>query len=120
MDAKQLVTDYYNSDAFRNSASIDKFMHDGLLVKWHSSKGYLELDKDDLIALTSEMAKSYSSSRIAISHLIAEGDTVSVRYTHYVNTIENPWEEMVLAHFVMVWEVKDDKLYRGYLMSQLG
>ena len=41
-------------------------------------------------------------------------------YTHYVNAFENPNEEMVLAHFVVIWEVKDGKLYKGFLMSQLG
>lgn len=119
MEAKQVVQQYYNSGALRNSGNID-FIHDELQLKWHSSKGYLELDKSDYTALAAEMNKSYSSSRLDISHMIAEGDAVTVRYTHYVNTIENPNEEMVLAHFVVIWEVKDGKLYKGYLMSQLG
>jgi hypothetical protein len=36
-----------------------------------------------------------------------------------VKTIENPREEMLLAHFFVIWEIKDDKLFRGYQISQL-
>ncbi len=120
MTAKELVTDYYQSGASRTTEGIARCLHDDMILKWHSSKGYLQLDKSDVLALTAELEKSYCSSRLDISHIIADGDAVSVRYTHYVNAFENPHEEMVLAHFVVIWEVKDDKLYKGFLMSQLG
>lgn len=120
MDAKELVTAYYESQAYRNSKILDKFVDNNLVLHWHSSKGYLELDKNDLLALASELEKSYTSSRLDISHIIAEGNNVSVRYIHYVNAFENPNEEMILAHFVVVWEVKNKKMVKGYLMSQLG
>jgi len=120
MTAKELVSDYYKNEAFRKKETMKNYLHDDLLVQWHSSKGYLELEKDDLLALAVELDKSYSAARLDISHLIAEENTVTVRYTHYVNAIENPNEEMILAHFVVIWEVKDNKFYKGYLMSQLG
>lgn len=120
MDAKTLVTDYYNSEAFRKKEAMDRFIHNDLVLEWHSSKGYLQLDKSDLLALAAELDKSYSSSRLNISHIIADGNNVTVRYTHYVHAFENPNEEMILAHFVVIWEVKDGQFYKGYLMSQLG
>ncbi len=120
MGAKELVTEYYRSGAYRDAKAMDRFIHDELVFQWHSSKGYLELEKDDLLALAAELGKSYSDSRVVITHMIAEGDAVSVRYTHYVNAFENPGEEMVLAHFMIIWEVKDGKLFKGFLMSQLG
>ncbi len=120
MSAKELVSEYYNSGSFRTRNKMEQYLHDELILQWHSSKGYLELEKSDLLILAAELDKSYSSSRLDISHIIAEGNAVSVRYTHYVNPIENPNEEMVLAHFAVIWEVQDDKFYRGYLMSQLG
>lgn len=120
MTAKELVTGYYDAEAFRNAKAMERFVHDELVLHWHSSKGYLELDKNDLVALAAELHKSYSASRVNISHMVEEGNTVCVRYTHYVNAFENPGEEMILAHFVVIWEVKDGKLYKGYLMSQLG
>jgi len=120
MSAKELVSEYYNSGAYRKKEQMEKYLHEELILQWHSSKGYLQLEKSDLLTLAAELDKSYSSSRLNISHMIAEDDTVTVRYTHYVNPIESPNEEMVLAHFVVIWEVKDDKFYKGYLMSQLG
>ena|SRR5690606_31993946 len=120
MTAKELVAEYYNSQALKNPDIMKDYLHEGMLLQWHSSKGYLQLEKNDLLALVAELDKSYVSSRVDITHIIAEGEQVSVRYTHYVHAFENPDEEMVLAHFVVIWEIKDNKLYKGYLMSQLG
>jgi hypothetical protein len=72
-----------------------------------------------MIELSEGLSKAYVRSKTRITHILSEGNTVSVRYSHYVKTIENPREEMLLAHFMVIWEVKDDKLYRGYQMSQL-
>jgi ketosteroid isomerase-like protein len=120
MNAKELVTEYYTSAAFKNAEAMGRYLHDDIVMQWHSSKGFLQLDKSDLTALVAELEKSYCDARLEVSHIVADGDTVSVRYTHYVNAFENPAEEMVLAHFVVIWEVQDNKFYKGYLMSQLG
>ena len=120
MTAKELVQEYYNSEAYRNVDAMNRYIHEDLVLQWHSSKGYLQLEKNDLLALAAELDKSYISSRINISHIIEENNQVCVRYTHYVHAFENPDEEMVLAHFMIIWEVKDNQFYRGYLMSQLG
>ena len=37
---------------------------------------------------------------------------------NYIRTIENPDEELGIAHFISIWEVKDGKLYRGHQVSQ--
>ncbi|OYQ41525.1 hypothetical protein CHU92_04370 [Flavobacterium cyanobacteriorum] len=120
MSPKELVKEYYATEAFRSPEATKRFFDENLELKWHSSKGYLELDRNDILALAEEMHKSYLSSRAHISHIFAEGNMVTVRYTQYVNTIENPAEEMLLAHFVAIWEVKGNRIYKGYLMSQLG
>jgi hypothetical protein len=120
MTAKELVKEYYDSGAYRSKDGMDRFVHNDLVLQWHSSKGYLQLEKSDVLTLAAELDKSYCASRLDISHMIAEGNAVTVRYTHYVNAFENPHEEMVLAHFVVIWEVKDNQLYKGFLMSQLG
>lgn len=120
MTPKELVSEYYKLNALHNPDVMDKYLHNDFVMQWYSSKGYFEADKKDGLALAAELSKSYASSHIAISHIIAEGSMVSVRYTHHVTTIENPSEEMVLAHFMVVWEIKDSKLHKAYLMSQLG
>ena len=119
MDAKELVTAYYKSDAFSNPEVADRFMHNDIVMEWRSSKGFLQLNKTDLIELISGLKAAYSSFRLDIGHIIASGSKAAVRYTHYVHAFENPDEEVILGHFMAIWEIKDDKLYRGYIMSQL-
>jgi len=62
MSAKELVTEYYRTEAFRTKEAMEQYLHDELLVQWHSSKGYLEIEKEDLLALAAELDKSYYSS----------------------------------------------------------
>ncbi|AXG74598.1 nuclear transport factor 2 family protein [Flavobacterium arcticum] len=119
MDAKELVTAYYKSDASGNPEVADRFVHKDIVMEWRSSKGFLQLNKIELLELITGLKKAYSSYRLQINHIISDGNKASVRYTHYVNAFENPEDEVILGHFVAIWEVKDNKLYRGYLMSQL-
>ena len=121
MDAKELVTAYYNSEAFSNPDVMDRFIHKEMALEWRSSKGFLQLDKNDLMELVAGLKRAYVSYRLDIGHVIGDGSkSAAARYTHYVHAIENPNEEVVLGHFMVVWEVKENKLYRGYLMSQAG
>jgi hypothetical protein len=120
MGAKAVIKEYYEQHGYRNPEVVERLMHDDAVIHWHSSKGFLQLDKQDVLALAVELNKSYSDSRLDVSHMLKDGNNITVRYTHYVNAFENPNEEMVLAHFVVIWEVKDGQLYKGWLMSQLG
>lgn len=120
MKAKEIVKNFYKSDAFRDSELLDSFIHADISLDWNSSKGFLQLNREEMLNLATEMGKAYHSSRIYITHLLEDENTVTVRYIHYVKTIENPREEMILAHFMVIWELKEDKLYRGFQMSQLS
>ena len=119
MTAKKIVQDFYKSDVLLDSEKITTFLHPDVVLEWHSSKGYHKLNHDQIIDLSKELSKAYIRSKIRISHILVKGNAVSVRYSHYVKTIENPREEMLLAHFMVIWELKDNKLYRGFQMSQL-
>ena len=120
MSAKNTIQDFYKSDALIDPTVMAEFLHPEIVLEWHSSKGFLKLHYDEIIALATEMGKAYIRTKARISHILAEGDTVSVKYSHFVKTIENPREEMLLAHFFVIWELKDNKLYRGFQMSQLS
>ena len=120
MAPKKIVEQFYKSDVLLDSELTASFLHPEAVLDWNSSKGFIQMKKEDIVALSTELSKAYVRSKIRISHLLAEGDLVSVRYSHFVKTIENPREEMLLAHFIVIWEVKDDKLFRGYQMSQLS
>ena len=119
MSVKKIVLDFYNSDAIIDSAVMDSFLHPDVTVEWHSSKGFLKRSRAEILAMSTELSRAYTSSTIRISSIIAEGNTVAVRYSHFVKTIENPREEMLLAHFMVFWELLDNKLYRGFQMTQL-
>ncbi|MEO8535123.1 MAG: nuclear transport factor 2 family protein [Flavobacterium sp.] len=120
MSIKEFVQKFYKSDALIDSEIMKTYLHSEVTVEWNSTKGLIMLDYDSMLAMASELSRAYVRSKVRISHIIEEGDLVSIRYSHYVKTIENPREEMLLAHFSTIWQIKDDKLYRGYQMSQFS
>ena len=120
MSIKEFVQKFYKSDALIDSEIMKTFLHPDVTIDWNSTKGFIQLDYNSIIELANELNRAYVRSKVRISHIIAEDDLVSIRYSHFVKTIENPREEMLLAHFFVIWQIKDDKLYKGYQMSQFS
>ena len=120
MQSKEIVLEFYKSDVILNKTEVNEFLHPDIMVDWNSSKGFIQMNKEDILKLTEELSRAYIRSKIRISHIIEEDNTVAVRYSHFVKTIENPREEMLLAHFFVIWEIKDGKLYKGFQMSQFS
>ena len=116
MSAKEIVQEFYKSDALLENETVSRLLHADVVLEWHSTKGFLKLKHQQIIDLTTELGRAYVRSKVRITHIMEEGNSVSVRYSHYVKTIENPREEMLLAHFMVIWELKNNKLYRGYQM----
>lgn len=119
MSAKEIVQKFYKSEALLNSDILKEFLHPDIVIDWNSTTGFIQMNYDSLINLSNELSKAYIRSKARISHIIEEGDLVSVRYSHFVKTIENPREDMLLAHFIVIWQIKEDKLFRGYQMSHI-
>ncbi len=117
MQPKDLVLDFYKSDVILDRNAVNEFLHPEATVDWNSSKGFIEMSREDILNLTDDLNKSYVRSKIRISHIIEEDNLVSVRYSHFVKTLENPREEMLLANFFVIWEIKDNKLFKGFQMS---
>jgi len=120
MTPKELVQKFYASDLANTAEAFNECFHKDCILHWHSSKGYNELDYDTLEQVFNEISRSYNTLRFDISHLLQDGNSVTIRYTSYVSTIENPTEEQPLAHFLSIWEVKDNAIIKGYQMSQLA
>lgn len=120
MKPKDFVLDFYKSDALIDSSLIENYIHKDILLDWHSSKGFMQMNYQAIFELSQELGKAYIRSKVKISNIIEDGNFVSVCYSHYIKTVENPREEMLLAHFMVLWEIKESKLYRGYQMSQLS
>ena len=119
MKVRKFIEEIYSSDALYNSARLEEYLHPEITLEWNSSKGFLKMRKKDIILLTKELERTYISMRSDISHLLKDDKKVTIRYKHYGKTIENPSEEVLLASFITIWEIKDDKLFYGYQMSQL-
>ena len=120
MTGKEFIQKFYKSDALIDSEILKEYLHSEVVLDWNSSKGFVQLNYDSLLSLSNDLSKAYVRSKVRISHIISENDMITVRYSHFVKTIENPREEMLLAHFIAIWQIKDNKLYRGYQMSQLS
>jgi hypothetical protein len=119
MNLKKIILDFYKSEALINPTVLASYLHDDIVFEWNSSTGFIQMNREDLLSLASELSRSYIRSKVKISHLVKEGNLVSVRYVHFVKTIENPREYILLANFMVIWEIKDKKLYRGYQISQV-
>jgi sulfur transfer complex TusBCD TusB component (DsrH family) len=119
MAAKKIVQEFYKSDALIDPNLMQNYLHPEVILDWQSSKGFLQLNFSDIIVMTDKLSKAYIRSKAKVTHLLQDGARVAVHYSHYIKTIENPREDVLLAHFAVVWELKDNLLFRGYQLSQL-
>jgi len=116
-EPKSIVKDFYNSNLLSGAQIFEKFLHEDCKLHWSSSKGFNILNRKEISNIFKDIEKSYNSVNFRISHLLQDGNFVTTRYTLYVSTIENTEEEIPLAHFITIWEVKDNKLYHGHEIS---
>jgi len=116
MAPKEVVEAYYR-DMF-DSIGIKPHLHPLCMVYWNNSAGLKELNSEGLIAMIAHLKGRYPTSRLEITHIIAEGDEVAVRYAHNI-TSPDTFEEKTFAYSMAIWEIKDGKMYRGHIMSHL-
>ena len=119
MSPKEIVLDFYNSDALYNSTTLESFLHEEVILEWNSSKGFVKKDRAGLLQMANDLKVGYETFVVQIHHIVAEDNLVSVHYTHFGTTIENPHHINRLAYFFAIWEVRDGKLFHGCQMSQL-
>ncbi|WP_033958555.1 nuclear transport factor 2 family protein [Psychroserpens jangbogonensis] len=119
MSPKEIVNNFYQSDLAKDD-KIMNFFHENCELSWNSSKGFTKLDFQGIDDMLKGVQKSYLSFKFRVSHLLQDNNTITVRYTIYATTIERPEKEDALAHFITIWEVKDNKMYRGFEISQLA
>lgn len=115
---KQLVKEFYASDILGDETVLERFFHPELDFYWNSADGLSIMNYEDLVEFFNEVRRSYTDLRVEISHLLRDGNNVTVRYKYYVRTLENQDEELGIAHFLAIWEIKDGKIFRGYQVSQ--
>jgi len=117
---KKLVEEFYTSNFYKNPEEVKNYLHADAELFWNSGTGFNKMSFADILKLSKEMSTSFESLRTEISHLLQDEDQVTIRFTYHINTIENPDEEIPMAHFIAIWKIKDQKLYKGYQISQPG
>lgn len=119
MSQRDLVLKFYESAGILSKTYCKEIMHPDVTLEWYSSKGLLNLDINDILALSKELRHNYYSLRAEVQELLEEGDRIMIRYVYFVRTFENTDEELVLAVFFTTWQIKDNLLFKGCQMSQL-
>jgi len=117
---KEVVEQFYQSNFYKDEDVLRSFLHPEVELSWYGTTGLKKLDLSGIAEISEQLAESFESLRAEIEKIIVDGDNSAIHFTYHVRTIENPDEEMPLAHFVAMWEVKDGKLYKGVQISQLG
>ncbi|MCF6307279.1 MAG: nuclear transport factor 2 family protein [Flavobacteriaceae bacterium] len=115
---KQIVKEFHQADILNNKIIFKNYFHKDLELIWNSTDGLTIMSYDELVAFFTEIRNTYHDLRIEISHLLEDENFVTIRYKYYITTIENPDEELGISHFIGIWEIKDNKMYRGHLVSQ--
>lgn len=118
MSSKKTVKEFYELDLAKDEDVMSHF-HEDCQLNWNSSKGFTIMDYAEIETMMHGIRQSYLSFKYKLSHLLADGNLITARYTVFGTPIENPDEEQPLAHFISIWEVKAGKLYKGYEISQL-
>ena len=118
LELKDCVEKFYTSDFYKDPESLKEYLHPEAQLFWNSSSGFHKLGFQEICDMSKELTKSFDSLRADISHRICENSTVAIRFTYHVKTIENPEEELPMAHFIAIWEMKDGKMYKGHQISQ--
>ncbi len=114
---KKVVELFYTSN-FRDLEEVKNYLHPDAELYWNSSAGFNKMGYAEILNLSAELIKSFVSLRAEVSHLLKDKDQITIRFTYHVRTVENPDEEIPMAHFIAIWTVKDGKLLKGYQISQ--
>ncbi|CAN5404866.1 hypothetical protein BH23BAC2_BH23BAC2_19600 [soil metagenome] len=117
MGERKLIESFYTSN-FRDLEQVRSYLHPEAELFWNSSAGFHKMGYEEISNLSAELMKAFISLRAEVSHLLKEKNQITIRFTYHVRTVENPDEEIPMAHFIAIWEVKDGKMYKGYQISQ--
>ncbi|OUR91981.1 hypothetical protein A9Q87_09270 [Flavobacteriales bacterium 34_180_T64] len=117
MSPKEIVKSFYDMDLANAPNAIDLF-HNDCDLHWNSTNGYTKLDYSGINEMLEGVKKAFLSFKYRLSHLLEDDNVVTARYTIYVTPIETPDIEQALAHFTSIWHIKDNKLFKGYEISQ--
>ena len=93
MSPKALVKSFYESDFYKDLEILKGFIHPECELYWSSSSGFVNFNYTEILEHGVRISESFKSLRADISHIIAEDNFVTVRYTYYAVSFEEPEDE---------------------------
>ena len=120
LKTKEVVEKFYQSNFYKDEDVLKSYLHPDVELSWYGTTGLRKLNLSGISEISEQLAKSYETLRAEIEKIVVDKENAAIHFTYHVTTIENPDEEMPLAHFVAMWELKDGKLFKGVQISQLG
>ena len=118
-NAKNIVKKFYQTDFVTDAKSGISLLHDDIVLIWNSTEGLTIMDKKEIVKTFEEVSRTYEQLRIEVSHVLEDENFVTIRYKYYIKTIENPEEELGIAHFIAIWEIKDGKSIKDIKLVNL-
>ncbi len=116
MDVKQFIKDYYEN--LLTPENLKNFLHPQAIIEWHSQRGYVEMDTAEIVKFMEVVSRNNTTLRFRVTHLVAEGeDKVAAKYINYLESADDLNIEKEVSHGISIWELKDNKLYRGYIIT---
>lgn len=120
MHFEKIVEQLYHEDGLRNREYLDSILDDDFILSWDSSVGSKEMSKNEILEMSDELKSNYHVSKTSILNLVSNENKLVVHYLHHVSTIENPRELFTIAKVVVIWEIENNKIVKGYQMSKAG
>ncbi len=114
---KDVVLKFYSSDAWRDVAVLDSFLHAEYEQHWHGPDGYTFYDRADVLEHGKHLSEKHGDVQVEISHVMEDGALVALRYLFKVSSADKPDDVEPSAEFIAIWEVRNGKLYRCWEIS---
>lgn len=54
MSAKEIVEKFYKSDVLLEKDTVNSFLHPEVILEWHSSKGFLTMNREQIISMSED------------------------------------------------------------------
>jgi hypothetical protein len=70
MQPKGIVLNFYKSMLFWIGKAVSQFIRQGISIDWNSNKGFIEMDRKDILNLTDELSRAYIRSKIRVDTCI--------------------------------------------------
>ncbi len=118
MNSREIVEKLYNEDGLRNRDLLNTILHQDFVLNWDSSVGFRTMSKNDVLDMADELKANYQDSKASVIDTIFTDEKLVVRYIHQVSTIENPNELFTIAKIIVIWDIENGQIKKGYQISK--